>query len=142
MIAMRRTERFGDDFVNHAELQQIVGSELQSVGCFLSILDVFPENAGTAFGADHRIIRVLKHGDVIANANPDGPPVTAEPCTTLPMQCQQAMEAVGHLDQLPKPAASASFESVRRRERAGPLLVAASMSARSSSIANAESPTH
>ena len=76
---MGGAERFRDHFVDDAELHEIVGGELESLGRLVSELDALPEDPGAAFGADDGIVGELQNADVVANSQterPAGPPFT------------------------------------------------------------------
>ena len=52
---MGATYRFIDNFVNHAQGFETMRGDAQSVCRFLRLVGGFPQDGGTALGADHRI---------------------------------------------------------------------------------------
>src|ERR1044071_3799375 len=69
IIPMRAALRLWYNFVHNFEFQQILRSQLEGLGCFGCVPPVSPQNRGTRFGTDHRIVSVLENQDVICNAN-------------------------------------------------------------------------
>src|SRR5947207_10734699 len=59
IVPVRAAFRFGDDFVDHFEFQQILRRQLKRLGRFGSMPPVSPQNRGTRFRTDHRIVSVL-----------------------------------------------------------------------------------
>src|SRR3990172_6282007 len=53
VVAVGGAERFVDHVVDHAELLQVAGSELEGAGRVGGEVVALPEDAGAAFGADH-----------------------------------------------------------------------------------------
>src|SRR5215469_2140360 len=69
MVVMGPAERFRDNFIDQTQLFQIVGGELQRLGRLRGVTSVLPQNRGTAFRADNRIIRVFQHENTIGNSD-------------------------------------------------------------------------
>ena len=62
----------GDDAVDDAEGEQVLGGQAQSLGGLLHLLGVLPEDRGAALGRDHRVDRMLEHGDAVGGGEGDG----------------------------------------------------------------------
>src|SRR5206468_4231094 len=59
MVAVGAAERLRDDLVDDPEAEQVLAGELERGGGLGGVFATFPEDRRTAFGADHRVIRVL-----------------------------------------------------------------------------------
>src|SRR5437773_4211467 len=71
--------RLRNDLVDHGQLQQVFGRDLQGLGRPFPLSGVLPENRRTAFGRNHRIHRVFEHQHPIGESyreRPAGAPFT------------------------------------------------------------------
>src|SRR5256884_119514 len=71
--------RLRNDVVDHGQLQQVFGRDLQGFGRPFPLSGVLPENRRTAFGRNHRIHRVFEHQHPIGESyreRPAGAPFT------------------------------------------------------------------
>src|SRR3989442_7451519 len=59
-IGVRTPRRLGDDLVDHPELEQVVGRELERLGGALALARVLPQNGGASLGRDYRVHGVLE----------------------------------------------------------------------------------
>ena len=69
VVAVGGAERLFDHVVDAAELVQILRRELERAGGVGGEVVALPEDAGAAFGADHRVVGELQHGDAVADAD-------------------------------------------------------------------------
>src|SRR5207247_4761363 len=69
IVPMRAALRLRDNFIHNFEFQQILRSQLECLGCFGCMPPVSPQDRGTRFGTDHRVISVLENQHVICDAN-------------------------------------------------------------------------
>src|SRR6185503_6129492 len=70
MIGVRSTARFGNDLVDHLELEQIRGGNPQRGRRLLAhfgTLAILPQNCRAAFDRDHGVDRILEHQDPIGD---------------------------------------------------------------------------
>ena len=72
LVALGAAARLGDDAVDDAEGEQVLGGEAQGLGRLLHLLGVLPQDRGAALGRDHRVDRVLEHGDAVGGGEGDG----------------------------------------------------------------------
>src|SRR6185312_10936165 len=71
MVGLRAAGRLGHDLVDHAELQQSLGRDVEGGGCLLShlrALAVLPQDDRAPFDRDHRIDGVLEHENAVAHS--------------------------------------------------------------------------
>src|SRR2546425_4227356 len=68
-VGVRPARRLGDDLVDHPELQQVLGGDLERLGGPLPLARVLPEDRGAAFGGDDRVHRVLEHQHAVGLAD-------------------------------------------------------------------------
>ena len=73
MVLVRPALRFRHDAVDKAQFFEMSRSELQRFGRLRGMAAVFPEDGGTSFRADDRVIRVFHNEDAIGNANAERP---------------------------------------------------------------------
>ena len=66
---MRAAFRFRHDFIDHAQLNQIIRGQLQRFRRFRRMFAIFPQNRGAGFRADDGIIGVLQNQDAVRHAN-------------------------------------------------------------------------
>src|SRR5438105_235821 len=64
-IGVRAARRLGDDLVDHAEREAVLGGDLERFRCPLALARVLPENRGAALGRDDGIDGVLEHQHAI-----------------------------------------------------------------------------
>src|SRR5439155_13624548 len=69
IVPVRTAVRLWDNFVHNFEFQQILRSQLECCGGFGCMPPISPQNRGTRFGTDHRVISVLENQHVICDAN-------------------------------------------------------------------------
>ena len=67
VVIVRAAEGFGHDFINEAQLVQIVGGDLQRLGGLRSRRAVLPQNCRTTFRTDDRVIGVFQNQRAIAH---------------------------------------------------------------------------
>ncbi len=72
VVVVRAAHRFGHDFVDDAEAEQVGRRELQRVGRFDLACRVAPQDRGAAFRRNHAIDRELVHQDAIADGDAEG----------------------------------------------------------------------
>ena len=66
---MRAPFRFGDNFIDHIEFQQILRRQFKRLGRFGGVTPIPPQNGGAGFRADDRVVSVLKDQYTVCNAN-------------------------------------------------------------------------
>ena len=71
LVALGAAARLGDDAVDDAEGEQILGGQAQRLGRLLHLLGVLPQDRGAALGRDHRVDRMLEHGDAVGGGEGD-----------------------------------------------------------------------
>src|SRR5271165_5623395 len=64
---MSTAERFRNDLVDQPQLLELGSGQLQRFRRFRCVATVFPENCGTTFRTDDRIVGVLQHQDTISD---------------------------------------------------------------------------
>src|SRR5438552_4189812 len=69
IVPMCAAIRLGDNFVHDFEFQQILGSQLERLGGFCCMPPVSPQNRGTRFGTNHRVVSVLEDQHLICDAD-------------------------------------------------------------------------
>src|SRR6266571_3931102 len=69
IVPMCAALRLWDNFVHNFEFQQILRSQLERLGGLGCMPPVSPQNRGTRFGTDHRVVSVLENQHVICDAN-------------------------------------------------------------------------
>src|SRR5436190_20681282 len=69
-VGMRPARRLGDDLVDDAELQQVLGGDLEGLGGPLPLARVLPQDGRAAFGGDDGVHGVLEHQHAVGE--PDG----------------------------------------------------------------------
>src|SRR2546426_10634088 len=72
-IGMRAARRLGHDLVDHAELQEVLGGDLECFRGTLPLACVFPENRRAALGGDDGVDGVLEHQHPLGEADRKGP---------------------------------------------------------------------
>src|SRR5579863_2244048 len=70
--AMGAAHRLGHDAIDHLEMQEILGGDLQCRRGFLRLVGAAPKDRGAAFRRDHRIDRMLQHVDAGRGRYGDG----------------------------------------------------------------------
>src|SRR5438876_3038562 len=70
IVPVRTARRLWDNFVHNFEFQQILRSQLECLGCFGCMPPVSPQNRGTRFGTDHRVVSVLENQHAICDPDP------------------------------------------------------------------------
>ena len=70
---MGAAQRFADDPVADTQLAQVLGGQAQGLGGLAHLVGVLPQDAGTAFGRDHRVDGVFEHGDPVGGGQRHGP---------------------------------------------------------------------
>ncbi len=70
-LAMRAAQRFGDNRIDDAKLEQILRRQTKSCRRLSRLRRAAPKNGGAAFRRNHRINRMLQHHDPIARRNRD-----------------------------------------------------------------------
>src|SRR5262249_8917148 len=73
IVSMRATFRFRNDFVDHFQFQQILCGQFKSLGRFSGMSTVSPQNRGTRFRADYRIVSVFQDRYMVCDANAQRP---------------------------------------------------------------------
>ena len=63
--------RLGEDAVDDAEFQHVLGGDLHAVGGFLRLGAVAPEDRGGGFRRDHAVDRVLEHQHLVGGGDRD-----------------------------------------------------------------------
>src|SRR5262249_29143346 len=69
MIHMSATLRLRDDFVYYPQVFQVARRNLHRCGRCLRLASVAPDDRGTPFRRNHRIERILKNVDAVADCN-------------------------------------------------------------------------
>ena len=64
--------RLGDDEVDHAKAQEILGGDLLRRGHVLRLGGIAEQDGSTGFGRDHRIDGVFQHQDAVGDSDGDG----------------------------------------------------------------------
>src|SRR5262245_8807673 len=65
--------RLGNDLVDHSEVEQVLGGNLESFRGALTLARILPQNRGTPFRRDHGIHRVLEHQHTIGEPDRERP---------------------------------------------------------------------
>src|SRR6056300_1848649 len=73
MIVMRSSHGLRNKFIDNADVEKVIGTELERVSSLGRILAVFPENRSTAFWADYRVVGVFHHENTVGNADSKRP---------------------------------------------------------------------
>ena len=71
LVALGPAQRLGHDLVDDAQLDQILGGQLERLGGLLGLLAAAPQDRGAALRRDHRIDRVLQHDHLVGGRDRD-----------------------------------------------------------------------
>jgi hypothetical protein len=78
-VPVRPARRLGNDLVDHAQAQQVVGGHLERLRRLRGLALIVPEDRRAAFGRDDRIDGVLQHQQTVRHADRQGPTAAAFP---------------------------------------------------------------